>query len=173
MSREVRMVPADWQHPEGKALLKDFSKRHAEWVEGSTKWEQGFEKDYSDYPLEKWKAKDAEADISFEEHYGCEPIASDYMPEWPASEATHFMMYETCSEGSSISPAFETPQSLARWLADNDASAFGDMTATYDQWLAMIGRGSSAASMVINLNTGAAISGVAAVSESQQQGKIL
>ena len=42
------------------------------------------------------------------------------------------MIYETCSEGSPISPAFETPEELARWLTDN---SFGSMTATYEQWL--------------------------------------
>ena len=32
--------------------------------------------------------------------------------------------------------AFRTPEELARWLADTGASAFGEMTATYEQWLA-------------------------------------
>jgi hypothetical protein len=44
-------------------------------------------------------------------------------------------MYEDTSEGTPFSPAFATPEELARWLADTGASAFGDMTATYEQWL--------------------------------------
>ena len=49
-----------------------------------------------------------------------------------------WQMWETTSEGSPISPVFDTPETLARWLADNEASSFGSETATYDQWLSMI-----------------------------------
>jgi len=52
-----------------------------------------------------------------------------------------YQMWETCSEGSPISPTFDTPEELARWLADTGASACGHMTATYDQWLATIKQG--------------------------------
>jgi hypothetical protein len=47
-------------------------------------------------------------------------------------------MWETTSEGSPISPVFATPQELARWLADTKASAFGDITESYETWLYMI-----------------------------------
>ena len=70
-----------------------------------------------------------------------EPIEADEMPEWSENQATHYRMYETCSEGTPISPPMETPEALARWLADNNASAFGGMTATYEQWLSTIKRG--------------------------------
>lgn len=63
---------------------------------------------------------------------------SDYMPEWDPSEATYYCMYETCSEGTPISPPCETQEELARWLADNGASSFGSDTATYDEWIRMI-----------------------------------
>jgi len=52
-----------------------------------------------------------------------------------------WQMWETTSEGSPMSPIFDTPEDLAQWLADSGASAFGGMTATYDQWLATIKRG--------------------------------
>lgn len=58
------------------------------------------------------------------------------MPEWKDGEATMLCMYESTSEGTPISPAFPTPEELARWLTDNNASAFGGMTATYEEWLA-------------------------------------
>lgn len=64
-----------------------------------------------------------------------------FMPDWPAEERTHLMMYETTTEGTPISPAFETPEELAQWLAHNGASALGSRTATYEQWLAMAKRG--------------------------------
>lgn len=46
-----------------------------------------------------------------------------------------YQMWETVTEGSPISPVFDTPEELAHWLADNGASAFGSQTATYEQWL--------------------------------------
>lgn len=166
MSREVRMVPPDWKHPKGKTLSTDFSKGLAEWEDGFSHWQKGEVEDYSKYPEKSWKLKSEDTDSeTFEEWYGEKPVAGDYMPEWQPEVATHFMMYETCSEGSPISPAFATPEELARWLEDNGASSFGSMTATYEQWLAMINRGSSIASMVVDMGTGKQISGVAAVSD--------
>jgi len=57
------------------------------------------------------------------------------------------MMYEDTSEGTPISPAFATPEELARWLVDNNASAFGDSTGSYEVWL-RVARGGWAPSMV-------------------------
>jgi hypothetical protein len=56
-------------------------------------------------------------------------------------------MYEDTSEGTPISPAFGTPETLAQWLADTGASASGDMTATYEEWL-NVARGAWAPSFV-------------------------
>ena len=60
---------------------------------------------------------------------------------WPKVEVPEgeaYQMWETTSEGSPISPTFDTPEELARWLADNNTSAFGSQTASYDAWLRMI-----------------------------------
>jgi len=62
-----------------------------------------------------------------------------------------WQMWQTTSEGSPISPVFESPEGLARWLADTKASSFGNDTATYDQWLNMINAG-WAISMVLDNN---------------------
>lgn len=60
--------------------------------------------------------------------------------EPPAGDG--WQMWETTSEGSPISPVFKTKEELAHWLEDTKASAFGEMTATYQQWLRMIDQGS-------------------------------
>ncbi|MDB5236909.1 MAG: hypothetical protein JWL88_11 [Parcubacteria group bacterium] len=104
MSREVRRVPAIWEHP----------KR----VDG--KYIPLLEADPEDPPEE----------------------SDRHMPNWPVSERTHYQMYETTTEGKPISPVCETPEELARWLADNKASAFAGMPANYDHWLSMINNGS-------------------------------
>lgn len=65
------------------------------------------------------------------------PRSSGYMPQWPAEQRTHYMMYEDTSEGTPISPAFATPHELAKWLAETGASVFGSQTASYEEWLAI------------------------------------
>lgn len=138
MGREVRKVPADWQHPEhdegGFRPLhgRDFQSEVVEWHEGNAKWKEGFVSDWKD----GWKPKSADMlDCSWEEWSGECPEAADYMPSWPDEARTHFMMYETTTEGTPISPAFATPEELAKWLVDNKASAFAGETASYEAWL--------------------------------------
>jgi hypothetical protein len=80
----------------------------------------------------------------------------------PPPNGDGYQMWEDTSEGSPISPVFETPELLARWLADNGASSFGNDTATYEQWLPVC-RGAWAPSMV--MRDGVLTSGVAAAAE--------
>lgn len=162
MGREVRMVPADWQHPKDSKgnyipmfdtsyedAVRDWETEDLpEWIEGAKLWATGFVKSVGEViPISK-AIEDAKArrsyapppdDPTYEWWAGDvprKPVPEDYMPDWPEAERTHWMMYEDTSEGTPISPAFATPEELARWLADNGASSFGDMTATYEQWLA-------------------------------------
>lgn len=152
MSREVRMVPQNWQHPKDGfyangsvryvALYEgsDFATRAADWAEESAKWERG---EYPSYATEESKK------LPYEEWAGQKPDQSDYMPAWPDAERTHYMMYETTSEGSPISPAFATPEELAQWLVDNGASSFGSSTASYEAWL-RIAKGGWAPSAIMD-----------------------
>ena len=59
-------------------------------------------------------------------------------------------MYEDTSEGTPISPAFETPEELATWLAENKASSFADFTASYDAWLNIIKSKKNSIGMVMH-----------------------
>ena len=65
------------------------------------------------------------------------------------------------SQKTPISPAFETPEELAKWLFENKASPFGRMTASYDQWL-RVARGGFACSAVTT-SDGRLVSGVEGV----------
>lgn len=151
MGREVRMVPPGWNHPteyvrglRGKELRYvplfggSYKQAAAEHAAEKAKWERG---EFPDYASEESRK------LTYEEWNGQAPKREDYMPEFEEGTATLLMMYENTSEGTPISPAFATPEELAHWLADNGASAFGEMTATYEQWLATC-RGSCASSMV-------------------------
>jgi len=171
MGREVRMVPPGWEHPKdenGKhiPLLKwPYAEAGAEWDEAWAAWQRGEVENYSAKAGEsKWKPKDGGAlDCArYTDYAGPRPSPDDHMPVFPAGTATMLMMYENTSEGTPISPAFATPEELARWLSDNKASAFGGSGATYEQWLATA-RGGYAPSMVIS--AGRMMSGVEAMAE--------
>jgi hypothetical protein len=142
MGREVRKVPKNWQHPKNDngqliGLLGDsFKEALKDWDEQYKKWKQGLCQSYKDYPnITYVPISDENKQMSFSEYYSCRPIKSEYMPEWKEEEKTHFQMYEICSEGTPISPVMETPEELARWLVDNNASAFGSSGASYEGWL--------------------------------------
>ncbi len=149
MGREVRRVPANWQHPRKHGRENGphiplhegpVEPKQAAWDHERMMWNDGFRKDFI---TGEYVAKDESHRGPFEEWDGERPRAEDYMPSWKPEECTHLMMYEDTSEGTPISPAFATPEELARWLADNGASSFGSMTATYEQWLATCRRGYS------------------------------
>jgi hypothetical protein len=143
MGRELRMVPEGWEHP------KNELGRYVALYSGD---------DYQDAVKEfeeVWKEKGLQEAI---EWCGA-PDKNDYMPEWAESEKTHFQMYETTSEGTPISPPMPTPEALAKWLVDNNASAFGRSTASYESWLATIQAGYAPSAV---LTGGKMISGVEA-----------
>ena len=171
MGREVRMVPPGWKHPkvmsdysghmDYKGLMKGpYSQRVAEWDEANAKWQEGLRESWSPSGSTWIPIEPEFLEGGFEGWDGPRPLAEDYMPEWADGEATMLVMYENTSEGTPISPAFHTPEELARWLADTGASAFADMTASYEDWLATCKAGWSAGMIITN--KGEHISGVAA-----------
>ena len=141
MGREVRMVPANWQHPKDLKgnyvpLFDNFNKAVETWDIENQKWEEGFVSDYSGGWRERSPSNTASE--TYTDYAGERPKQEDYMPDFPIAERTHYMMYEDTSEGTPLSPPCETPEILASWLANNNASSFGKDTASYGQWLEMI-----------------------------------
>ena len=155
MGREVRMVPADWQHPQridgNYEPLLDFSftEQLAEWYKNHEMYRDGYIHKYPDGWV-KITDDDYVYNNEFEDEFGDKPIKSDYMPEWNDDEKTHYQMYETCTEGTPISPPMATPEELAQWLVDNDASSFAHFTATYDQWMACIKSDYTPSAVIVN-----------------------
>lgn len=150
MGREVRMVPANWQHPKiskpnwGTGMMEEsyqpmydmsFADAMNEWYAAWQAWERGERPEGSEICANYW------------DWDGGPPDPAYYMPQWLREQRTHYMMYEDTSEGTPISPAFATPEELARWLVDNGASAFGNSTASYEGWL-RVAKGGFACSMV-------------------------
>jgi len=119
MQREMRRVPANWQHPrkESGSSFKPLL--------------QGFQKDFEEFS-EMARVEGMRAAV---DSLGQAPKRENYMPEWTEEEATHFQMYENTSEGTPVSPVMESSEKLARWLVENNASAFAGQPVSYEAWL--------------------------------------
>lgn len=144
MGRELRMVPANWEHP------KDDRGRYI------PLWNRSYTADAQDF-LKMANEKGLQEAVDW---HGQAPDKNNYMPEWPAEERTHFQMYENTSEGTPISPPMESAEALARWLAETGASAFGGETATYEQWMGTIGRGWSCSAVLSNAGMESGVAGL-------------
>lgn len=141
MGREVRLVPGNWEHPKNEKgyyqpkFNESYKKVLKRWKIRKNKWDKGFRSDYKG----GWKKiEDEYKNLSFEEWGDSAPDPLFYMPEFKKWEKTHYMMYETCSEGTPISPAFKTKEELASWLATNNVSYFDKFTLPYCEWLEII-----------------------------------
>jgi hypothetical protein len=142
MGCEARRVPANWQHPKQQVFnhctlcMEDTYRplhRGEKYQPDVDKWDE---------ECAKWKAgkhpdccKIEYCAMTYEQYEEQRPHRDDYMPNWPAEERTHLMMYENTTEGTPISPAFATAEELARWLTDNNATWFASSTCTYETWL--------------------------------------
>ncbi|MBD9542923.1 hypothetical protein IB276_26100 [Ensifer sp. ENS04] len=142
MGREVRRVPADWQHPRYTADNAPHDRAIGRHI---PMFDCGYKEAAADF-LEKANAEGLQEAVDF---YGKAPERHEYMPDWPDEQRTHYMMYEDTSEGTPISPAFETPEELARWLADTGASSFADQTASYEAWLRIANGGFAPSAIMI------------------------
>lgn len=184
MGREVRRVPAFWEHPRytrenarpGQAgsyipLLewRDLKADQKKWDKNCRKWEEGL---VWSSEAKQYVSKDpAYRHKSWAEYDGRRPSYAHHMPMWTEEQCTHYQMYEDTSEGTPISPVMASPEELARWLVDHRASSFGEMTATYEQWLAVC-RGGWAPSLVITngvMQSGVAHAGAAAVDKNTEE----
>jgi hypothetical protein len=156
MGREIRRVPADWEHPrdETGGLIplydQDFPTAAAEWKEGYRRWESGeVENHGADRDVLPWRPRDMsasweDASVEFWEYDGPPDRDSYRKRAWTPEQASHYQMYETVSEGTPVSPVFATPEEVARWCADNLG---GWQKASYEAWL-RVARGGYAPSAV-------------------------
>lgn len=111
MSREIRYVPADWQHPKNEAgqfiplLGKSFVDAYLDFETGDRE----------------------EA-----------PNPDDYMPEFGIGTADYMMAYETTTEGTPLSPAFANDRDLVNWLVSNQVTLYAGVIGKREDWLAII-----------------------------------
>jgi hypothetical protein len=114
MGREIRKVPVGWEHPKRTEWNreKDFHPLYdrpyrlaaEEWIKDFLEWQNGDDPKKAEYPY-YWD-------------YGRTPPDKEYYrPEWADEEMNGFCLYETVSEGTPVSPVFETRKELAEYLA--------------------------------------------------------
>ncbi len=146
MGREIRKVPASWEHPKDEdgnyRPLYDrvFATAASEWKTGFAEWERGLRPKYCSTP-----------DLEYWEYEGRPPEREAYRPQWSDAERTHFQFYETVSEGTPLSPPMPTIEALARWLADNHRPWGSESrNLSYEEWLKFLGKGGSAPSLIVS-----------------------
>lgn len=150
INREIRKVPADWVHPKDKSgcaipLFEGsyFTTAVMEWDKDNEQWQKGFRSTFVDesdseepiyIPIE-----DEFKEMTFTEWDGERPNPQHYMPVWEEKQKTHFMLYETCTEGTSMSPAFPTKEGLVQWMVINNISSYaGRHPKTYAEWIEIL-----------------------------------
>ena len=121
MGREVRRVPADWEHPRSTVYDGDYRPL--------------FDQDYIS-ACDEWYAeaslfKPTEFSRYYHEYAGDPPDEKFYRPAWTPESATHYQMYETVTEGTPVSPVFATPEALVDYLV-NKGDRWGE-GAKYDR----------------------------------------
>ena len=119
MGREIRKVPKGWEHPKtdryGKEAYEplydeDYEAVAAEWLRECILWINGEHPDQNDATPSTQK---------YFWEYDCGPPSKeDYRPAWTDEERTCIQMYETVSEGTPVSPVFETPEELVEYLVE-------------------------------------------------------
>ena len=116
MGREVRKVPADWEHPR-RGLYPGGSINYQPMLD------QSYEEALNDSP-----------------DHAPDP---DYCrPDWTEEERTHFQWYETVSEGSPLSPPCRSLEGLALWLSLNPTPDGSVPPMPYEDWLNVVSAGS-------------------------------
>lgn len=115
MGREIRRVPAGWEHPKDergryKPLLdEDYDTAARKWLKEVLAWEDGSSEYFQQDPTLKQRY------TYFWEYEGGPPNREVYRPAFTAP-AVCYQIYETVSEGTPISPVFDNLEELIMWL---------------------------------------------------------
>jgi hypothetical protein len=119
MGRELRRITRGWQHPRDEhgqyVPLHDkaYSDALAEYEAERALWAQRQHPSQIEWPAET-------AHHSYEEWVGEPPDPRYYRTEsWTHQETGQWVLYENVTEGTPVSPAFDTVNDLMAWMAAN------------------------------------------------------
>jgi len=127
MGREIRKVPKNWEHPRDEnGHLKpmhddDFDTVAKNWIEELIVWENGTHPQKKDSNEYYW------------EYEGDPPQRDYYRPKF-LEVANCFQIYETVSEGTPVSPVFETKEELKIWLVHEGYSEHAAQRFIEEEW---------------------------------------
>lgn len=120
MGREIRYVPPNWEHPklDNGNYKPLYDQTATEWF---IEWHDEYREFLQDGLVETCKEhgydpKDPFA--AFCDYYGSMPDPDLCRPHF-GEEATWLQVYETVSEGTPVSPPFESPEKLIDYLVEN------------------------------------------------------
>ena len=147
MGREIRRVIPNWQHPE-EEKYDPFKRRKvtrfkplydepyrtaiAEWIESHNLWLDGNHPDQNHESAKEYKF--------YAEYDGDAPEYKYYRPDWKPEDMTWYQVYETVSEGTPVTPPFETKEELIEYLVENgdfwdqQSRREGDTIMNCDPW---------------------------------------
>lgn len=112
MGREIRRVPAGWNHPKDSAgqykplYDKTYKEAADEWMAEFAAWHAGTSED----------AKKHKSEIPYYWDWGGNPPDRNYYRPDFGAEATHYQVYQTVSEGTPTSPVFASLDEMRVWL---------------------------------------------------------
>lgn len=140
MGRELRKVPANWEHPKkDDGTYQPMHNRFygdelKEWMIGHELWQDGTHPDLRKDPTLKEK-------YPFYAMYHGNPPDVEYFQtkKYLPEELTHIQLYQTTSEGTPLSPVFRADEleKLCEWAAEN-ATTFARYKATKEEWMRML-----------------------------------
>jgi hypothetical protein len=123
VGRELRRVPANWEHPrdeQGEYIpLHDqcYAAALRDWNHQAELWERRAHPDQTRYP-------DAPDQYTWEQWHGAGPDPAYYRERcWGEDEATAYQVYENVTEGTPISPVLPDLEALRAWLRADGYSA--------------------------------------------------
>lgn len=139
MGRELRKVPANWEHPKDEKgqYIPMFNIYYGdllkEWLAENEAWDNGTHPDLIERPSLKAK-------YPFYAMWEEFPDVKYYQTKrYSEEELTHIQLYETTSEGTPKSPVFHKDDldKLCEYAAEN-ATVFAHFKATKEEWKEML-----------------------------------
>jgi len=143
MGREIRKVPANWEHPRKSngnyqpMFNRFYGDAIAEWIENHNKWEDGTHDNLVDGSCTK-------EEYPFYAMWGGGPPTVEYYQtkKYAPEELTHIQLYEDTSEGTPKSPVFRADEfdKLCEYAAEH-YTTFASFRATKEEWAEMLKSG--------------------------------
>lgn len=119
MGREIRRVPSWWEHPRDSngRYLPCFDRSYDEALRDyrycERLWEEGRHPSQLEWPYET-------QGLSFKQWDDELPDPKYYRKEsWTEADAVQVQLYETITEGTPVSPRFDTVTELLAWMLTN------------------------------------------------------